>query len=140
MINIIISIASLLLGAKWRRLDGEGGQIKFFHLAPLLWILPVAWYDHMLGLALLIAWVSLLDGFHGWTDFGYMSKRYTFYSLLACMFAGVSQWYILCGFISGICYPIGAWYTKKYNSDFKYTEYCEYIAGGLMFGGAFLQV
>tara|TARA_A200000113_G_scaffold226000_1_gene249356 strand:- start:34875 stop:35297 length:423 start_codon:yes stop_codon:yes gene_type:complete len=135
LLNIIFALTLAILGGVWRRLDGEGGQVGGFHLVPLIWIVPVLCYDLMLGCGLLIAWVSLLDGFNGWTNFGVMAKRYTFYSLITCLFIGISKWYILFGLISGLCYPIGAWYTKNYNKDFKYTEYCEYIAGALMFGG-----
>lgn len=135
-----LCILIFALGAIWRRGRGEGGKFMGKHITgwnilPFALILPVAIFDWQLGLAFFIAWLSLVDGFNGWEDFGHMAKRYTFYSMAACLFLGLSQWYLLFGFIAGICYPIGDLIHKKYN-NFKYTEYCEYLAGGLMFSGA----
>lgn len=132
----MIFIASIL-GAIWRRIDGDGGLFRGWHLLPLLFIAASYFYNPMLAISLAIAWVSLLDGFHEWTDFGYMSMRYTGYAALACALAGTSNWYIVVGFVCGMSYPIGNWLIEK-GYKYKYTEIAEYICGAGMFGGAVL--
>ncbi len=137
LLIFIFTFIFFTLGAYWRRVKGSGHSPLYWHLRPLIFIIPAIAYDwHQIGLALTIAWISLLDGFKGWEDFGYMSMRYTGYAALACTLASLSPFYLVCGFISGICYPAGDYLKKHYFQDFYYTKYCELLSGGLMFGGA----
>lgn len=131
MMEAIVAI----LGAIWRRVDGGENKPNGWHLLPALYIAWLVFQGELyLAGAFTVAWVALLDGFHNWRDFGYMSMRYTGYAALACALFDISNWYILCGFISGILYPLGHQVFLRYRW-LQYTVYCELIAGGLMLGG-----
>jgi len=126
-----------LLGAIWRVIDGGDNAPKGWHLIPF-GATPIIYYmyDWKLSCAWLIATIALLDGFKDWTDYGYMSMRYTGYAALAVALFDVSSWYILAGLVSGLCYPVGASINNKYT--FSYTTFCEAIAGGLLYGVLFI--
>ena len=133
------------IGAIWRLVDGSEIKPRGWNLLPLA-ALPVLYfmYDWQMALAFFIAHVSLLDGFHGWHDWGYMRMRYTGYAALACALAGVSLWYIPLAFLAGMTYPA---LHKLYENGVRlphkgivnnYNSYCELICGAAMFGGVFL--
>ena len=134
-----------ILGAIWRVVDGSEHAPKFWHLAPAL-ALPLV-YIHFgweVTLAYVVAYASLLDGFHGWDEFGYMRMRYTGYAALACALAGTSLWYIPLAFLAGMLYPtLHLAYSKGFRLPHvgivnNYTTYCEFVCGAVMFGGVFL--
>lgn len=124
-----------ILGAIWRRVDGSKSKPEGWHLLPCAFIVYSFWAgDYHSASAYLIAYIALLDGFSNWKDWSYMAMRYTGYTALACCFLPLSNWYIACGVVSGIVYPLGASIKRKFTS-FQYTVYAEIVAGGLMFGG-----
>jgi len=110
-----------------------------WHLIPVL-ATPLVYIfsDVYTTLAWIIATISLLDGFKDWTDYGYMAMRYTGYASLVVALTDVSTLYIIAGFLSGMCYPIGATLKKRFK-NFKYTVICEFIAGGLMYSFIILK-
>ena len=121
-------------GAIWRRVDGGDNAPLMWHLLPLV-VAPVVYiqYGFEMLFAYLVAYLAMIDGFKDWTDFGYMSMRFTGYCALACALFGVSTWYILCGLVVGLLYPIGN--SLKIP---KYTEIAEIVTGFTLFGFLFL--
>jgi len=128
----IIIIA--ILGAVWRVVDGGDNKPTLWHTIPIA-VVPVVFFTHSyeLALATLITTIAMLDGFKDWTDFGYMSMRFTGYCALCVALADTHPMFISLGLLVGLLYPIGALIQTKIKT-LKYTVVCEALTGGLLFG------
>lgn len=143
MAQIILTIFMTIWGAAWRRIDGSDHKPTAWHLTALLFfILPTAVIYDMHGakeaihayVAYLFIWAGLLAGFNDWKDPSYMFIRYTGYTGIVCALFDVSGWYMLCGLIAGLHYPIGNYISQNYKG-YQYTVYAELVAGATLFGG-----
>lgn len=143
---IFLAIFAAIFGGFWRVVDGSDHAPKHWHLLPVPFILAAVVYGYYSGnysaaIGLVVAYISLLDGFNGWHRFDVMDMRYTGYAGIAAAAASLSNWYILVGLVAGLCYPTIHWLYGKglrlphvgiFNN---YNPYCEVISGALMFGG-----
>lgn len=120
----------------WRRVDGGDNAPKLWHLIPLI-ISPFVYmaFGWQVFGGFLIAWVAMLDGFKDWTDFGYMSMRFTGYAAVSVALFDLSVYYILCGFLCGIIYPLGNKFKVK-----RYTEFAEILTGFVLTFGLFFEL
>ena len=134
-----LCILFVVFGALWRRAVGSDKGLPYIRLYPIPFIflayLALPW---TITAGLFVAYLSLVDGYKDWEDWGYMSMRFTGYAAIACAFWGIDTLYVFFGAVSGFSYPLGAYIKKKYSTRFEYTKYAELLTGALMFGGVFV--
>ena len=132
-----------ILGGIWRLIDGGTSKPNGWNIIPAIFIVPIfIEFGFNSSLAYVIAYISLLDGFHGWHKFGYMRMHFTGYAAIACALADASIWYMPMALIAGLTYPTLHLLDEKdyklpYFGPFdNYNRYCELITGFAMIFGS----